>query len=693
MSQERLEKTRNIGIIAHIDAGKTTTTERILFLTGMTHRLGSVDEGSTITDFMPQERERGITIQSAAITSEWAGHQINIIDTPGHIDFTAEVQRALRVLDGGVVVFDGVAGVEPQSETVWHQADRYSVPRICFVNKMDRVGASMTRTVEMIRERLKARPIVVAIPIGEGQDFAGYIDLVHMRQYSIGDSAGPEEPEEAISPELLPEAERQREAMVEQLADVDDDIALAYLEGEELTPAALTASLRRATCSGAAVPVLCGSSMRSVGIRTLLDAVVSYLPSPLDVPPMVGEPPEAGDAITCRPDDTEPVAALIFKVTTDPFMGKLVFFRVYSGVVQRGGTVYSVSAGRTERIGRLLRVRADRREEVEAIRAGDIGAVLGLKMAQTGRTICDPARPVVLEEITFPTPVIEISIAPQRTTDQDKLGVALSRLTDEDPTLVVRTDERTDETTIAGMGELHLDVVVDRIRREFKVDVRVGAPQVAYCETITRAVQSEGRLVKQTGGHGQYAVVKLQLEPLSAGSGLVFENKIVGGAIPKEYIPAVRAGVMRAIEQGVLAKQPVVDIKVTLVDGRYHEVDSSERAFEAAGALGLREGLAKAGPILLEPIMRVEIVAQQDYLGDVISDLGGRAATVIGIEPHTLGVQTIAAHVPLARMFGYATALRSATQGRGTFSMQFSHYQQVNEETRESIQRAVAVSQ
>jgi len=685
-----LREIRNIGIIAHIDAGKTTTTERILFHTGKTHRLGNVDEGSTVTDFMPQERERGITIQSAAVTTDWAGCQINVIDTPGHIDFTAEVQRSLRVLDGGVIVFDGVAGVEPQSETVWHQANRYHVPRIAFVNKMDRVGADLERTVQMIVARLRAHPIVLQMPIGREASFAGAIDLVSMRALYF-DSADSTEPRVTDIPTpLVAEAIQWREKMIESLADVDDEIAMAYLEGQEIATAEMNAALRRATCRGAAVPVLCGSALRNMGVQPLLDAIVAYLPSPLDVEPMTGRDPYGEGEIACHPDDREPMAALIFKITTDPYVGKLSFLRVYSGTLTRGMSVYNPTARQSERIGRLVRMHADHREEVEEIHAGDIGAVLGFKTAATGQTLCEDQRPVVLEEISFPAPVIEISVTPRGKTDQDKLGLALQRLTDEDPTLHAHTDERTDETILAGMGELHLDVIVDRLRREFHVDVAVGAPQVAYCETITRPVQVEGRLVKQSGGRGQFAVVEVHFEPLPAGSGFVFENKITGGAIPKENIPAVEKGILSALEQGPLAKHPVVDIKATLVDGKYHEVDSSERAFETAGSLALKNGVLRGAPVILEPIMKVEVIAPQEYTGDVIADLSGRIATITGIEPRLAGVQGITAHVPLARMFGYATTLRSATQGRGTFTMQFSHYQQVSEETRKELVRDVA---
>lgn len=686
-NENRLKRTRNIGVIAHIDAGKTTCTERILYHTGLTHRLGNVDEGSTVTDFMEQERERGITIQSAAITCEWKGYQVNVIDTPGHIDFTAEVQRSLRVLDGGVVVFDGVAGVEPQSETVWHQADRYHVPRVAFVNKMDRAGASLDNAVAMMRQRLGAHPVVVQMPIGREDAFRGVIDLIEMRAITFDPDGQPIDGE--IPVECRAEAADRREALVEAVADVDDDIAMAYLEGEEIPAADLVKALRLATIAGRAVPVLCGSALRNMGVVPLLDAVVAYLPSPIDVEPMVARTLD-GEEIACRPDPQEPLAALIFKISTDPYVGKLAFFRVYSGTVRRGDQVVDPSSGVGERIGRLVRMHADHREEVDEVRAGDIGAVLGFRAATTGHTLAAPERPVVLEEITFPAPVIEMGVHPRSRGDEEKMGLALQRLAEEDPTLHVRTNERTGETVLAGMGELHLDVVIERLKREFRVDVQAGAPQVAYCETITRPVRQETRLVKQTGGRGQYAVVVIDFEPLEPGSGFHFENKIVGGAVPKEYIPAVERGIRQALEQGPLAKMPIVDLKATLVDGKYHEVDSSERAFETAGSMALREGVQRGGPVLLEPIMRVEVVAPQEYTGDIIGDLSARAGTVTGIDPRSTGVQNIRAHVPLARMFGYATSLRSATQGRGTFTMEFSHYQQVSEETRKELASSAA---
>ncbi|MEN6478117.1 MAG: elongation factor G [Anaerolineales bacterium] len=683
-----MSKLRNIGIIAHIDAGKTTTTERILFFTGQIHRTGNVDEGSTVTDFMVQERERGITIQSAAVTCMWRGHQINVIDTPGHIDFTSEVQRALRVLDGGVVAFDGVAGVEPQSETVWRQADRYGVPRVAFVNKLDRVGADLDRTVAMMRKRLNANPVLLQMPIGAESSLCGVIDLLRRRALYF-DRDGAMEVRD-IPAELVPEAERRRDALIEAIADVDDETALAYLEGEELPVEALEATLRRLTIQNRAVPVFCGSALKNVGVQPLLDAIVDYLPSPLDLEPMPAETLQSGERVDCLPDPHAPLAALIFKIMTDPYVGKVSFMRVYSGTVRRGDTVYNSSTGRRERVGRLVRMYADSKEEVDELSAGDIGAVLAFREAKTGQTLCDPDLPVVLEQISFPTPVIEIALKTKDQAAAEKLDAALQRLTDEDPTLYVHTNEQTGETTIAGMGELHLEVAVDRLRREFGVEAIVGAPKVAYCETLTRPVRVEGRLVKQSGGHGQFAVVVIEVEPLAEGSGFVFENKIMGGAVPKEFIPAVEKGIQEAMKQGPFAKQPVVDIQVSLVDGKYHEVDSSERAFYLAGSLALREAILKGGPVLLEPIMRVEVTAPQEYTGEVIGDLSARLATVSGIDSRGVGIQSITASVPLAKMFGYATMLRSITQGRGTFSMEFSHYQPTSEETAKQVRANVA---
>ncbi len=671
---------RNIGIIAHIDAGKTTVTERVLFYTGLTHRLGSVDEGTTVTDFMPQERERGITIQSAAISCTWRDHQINIIDTPGHIDFTAEVQRSLRVLDGGVVVFDGVAGVEPQSETVWRQADRYGVPRICFVNKMDRVGANYGRTLDSIVKRLGANPVAVQMPIGAESDFCGVIDLVEEKAILYCDQEHTEPMVTEVPEELRAEVARYREKMIETLAEVDDDLAMRYLEGEDLTVAELKAVLRTATLKGDVVPVLCGTALRNKGVQLLLDAVVEYLPSPLDVPPMTGRNVDTDESVSCAADPSQPTAALVFKITTDPYMGRLAYFRVYSGVVRRGEVLVNTTTGQAGRIGRLVRMHADRREEVDEIRAGDIGAVLGLKDTTTGETLSAPEVPVALEQITFPAPVIELAIEPHTKADQDKLGLALQRLLEEDPTLKVRQDDRLGQTVLAGMGELHLDVILERLRREFSVGTKVGRPQVAYYETITRPARAEGRLVKQTGGRGQFAVVEIEIEPLPSGEGFVFENKVVGGAVPRQFIPAVERGLRDAMTRGVLAEHPMVDIKVTLVDGKAHDVDSSERAFATAASMALRSAVSQAGPILLEPVMRVEVVAPDDYTGDVIGDLSARTASITGIEGRNGSGQSIQADVPLAAMFGYATALRSRTQGRGTFVMEFDHYAPISPE-------------
>ena len=676
----KLDNIRNIGIIAHIDAGKTTVTERVLYYTGHTHRLGSVDEGTTVTDFMPQERERGITIQSAAITCTWHDHHINIIDTPGHIDFTAEVQRSLRVLDGGVVVFDGVAGVEPQSETVWHQADRYGVPRICFVNKMDRVGADYWRTIGTIAKRLGANPVAVQMPIGAEADFCGVVDLIEERAILFCDVEHTDPRVTAVPEELRAEVARRREEMIEKLAETEDDLAIRYLEGDEFSSAELKAVLRQATIDGQVVPVLCGTALRNKGVQLLLDAVVDYLPSPQDVPAMPGMNLVTEEVVSCTADPAAPTAALIFKITTDPYMGRLAYFRVYSGAVRRGDTLLNTTTGQRERIGRLVRMHADRREEVDEIRAGDIGAVLGLKSSTTGETLSDESLPVALEQITFPAPVIELAIEPHTKADQDKLGLALQRLLEEDPTLKIRQDDRLGQTVLAGMGELHLDVVLDRLRREFSVGTKVGRPQVAYYETITRSARAEGRLVKQTGGRGQFAVVELEVEPLPSGTGFVFENKVVGGAVPRQFISSVEAGIREGMSRGVLSEHPMVDIKVTLLDGKSHDVDSSERAFATAASMGLRKAVSQAGPILLEPIMHVEVVAPDDYTGDVIGDLSARTASITGIESRNGSGQSIQADVPLAAMFGYATALRSRTQGRGTFMMEFDHYAPISPE-------------
>jgi len=680
-----LEQVRNIGIIAHIDAGKTTTTERMLFYTGRTHRMGNVDEGTTVTDWMEQERERGITITAAAITCFWREHQINIIDTPGHIDFTAEVQRSLRVLDGGIVVFDAVAGVEPQSETVWRQADRYGVPRICFVNKMDRVGANFWRTVEMIRERLAANPVAIQIPIGVEGSFRGVVDLLEMQALIYVDDLGTRPEVGEIPAEIVEEATTRREELVEAVIETDDDLMLRYLEGEEVTAQELRAALRRATLRTELVPVLCGSALRNKGIQPLLDAVVDYLPSPLEVRPVVGVHPKTGVPEERRADEHAPLAALVFKIVLDPYMGRLAYFRVYSGRIRAGQVVRNANKGKKERIGRLLRMYANRREEISEVYAGDIGATLGLKDTFTGETLCDAGHPIILESIKFPEPVISVAIEPRTDADQDRMSEALRRLAEEDPTFRVRVDENTGQTIISGMGELHLEVLVDRMLREFKVRALVGQPQVAYRETITRPARAEGRFIRQTGGHGQYGHVVLEIEPLQEDEGFVFESKISGGDIPSEFIPAVERGVREAMESGVLAGYPLVGIKATLVGGSYHEVDSSELSFRVAGSLALKNAVQQAEPTLLEPVMKIEVVAPEGAIGDVIGDLSARGARIEGMEPRGGGLQAVQAHAPLAEMFGYATTLRSLTQGRGTFTMEFDHYAEVSPEVKERI--------
>jgi elongation factor G len=683
-----LERYRNIGIIAHIDAGKTTTTERVLFYTGRTHRLGSVDDGTTVTDWMDQERERGITIVAAAVSAEWNGYFINIIDTPGHIDFTAEVQRSLRVLDGGVVVFDAVQGVEPQSETVWRQADKYGVPRICFINKMDRVGASFERSVDSIRQRLAANPIPIQIPIGEESGFHGVIDLMVRQAVLWTDQTGETATVVEIPPEFQAETDARRARMVEQIAELDEALTLKYLEGHEISIDELKAALRRAVIHGKATPVLCGSALKNKGVQNMLDAVVDYLPSPIDIPPVHGKNPNKDEEETRPASEDAPLSALVFKIVSDPYVGRLAYFRVYSGKLKQGSTVLNSVRGKRERVGRLIRMYADRREEIDEILAGDIAAVLGMKETFTGDTLSDLSNPIVLENITFPEPVIYVAIEPKSTADQDKLSQALHKLAEEDPTFRVRSDENTGQTIIAGMGELHLDVLVERMRREFNVHANVGRPRVAYRESITRPVPKlDYRYIKQSGGHGQYGHVVFTLEPGTPGSGVVFENKIVGGSIPREYIPAVEKGVRESAEAGVLAGYPVVDIKVTLFDGSYHEVDSSEMAFKMAATFAFREGVQKGAPVLLEPVMKVEVVAAEEHLGDVMGNLSSRRGTIEGIDPRTGNAQAIRAMVPLAEMFGYATELRSTTQGRGVFTMEFDHYQALAET---EIQAALA---
>jgi len=684
--QYPLERYRNIGIIAHIDAGKTTTTERILFYTGKTHRIGSVDEGTTVTDWMEQERERGITIVSAAVSAEWKGYQINIIDTPGHIDFTAEVQRSLRVLDGGIVVFDAVQGVEPQSETVWRQADRYRVPRICFVNKMDRVGASYERTIEMIRERLGANPISVQLPIGSEASFKGVVDLLTERAIVWEDDLGKEPRDAEIPPDMRPHVSEMRARLIEQVAETDDFLTLKYLEGEEISIDELKAGLRRAVIENKASPVFCGSSLRNKGVQPILDAVIDYLPSPQDIPPVIGLHPRTEESLERPADDEAPLSALVFKIVTDPYVGRLAYVRVYSGKLAQGSMVYNSVKDQRERIGRLIRMYADRREDISEVYAGDIGAVLGLKGSFTGDTLCDASNPILLENITFPEPVISVSIEPKTTADQDKMAEALRKLSEEDPTFQVRSDEDTGQTIIRGMGELHLEVLVDRMLREFRVQARVGRPQVAYRESITRPVDKvEHRYVKQTGGHGQYGHVVLALEPGEPGTGIVFENDIVGGAIPREYIPGVEKGVREAAAGGVVAGYPVTDVKIRLYDGSFHEVDSSEMAFKMAGSMAFKEGIQRAGPVLQEPIMKVEVVVPEEFLGEVIGQLNSRRGEILGMEIRPGNAQAVRSMVPLAEMFGYATVLRSATQGRGVFTMEFDHYARVAETVARAI--------
>jgi elongation factor G len=680
-----LERYRNIGIIAHIDAGKTTTTERILFYTGKTHRIGSVDDGTTVTDWMVQERERGITIVSAAVTAEWNGYQINVIDTPGHIDFTAEVQRSLRVLDGGVVVFDAVQGVEPQSETVWRQADRYGVPRICFANKMDRVGASYERTIETIKQRLGALPIAVQMPIGAEAGFLGVIDLMTMQAIYWDDELGREPRQAEIPPDLKTEAKERRHAMVERIAELDDALTVKYLEGEEISIEELKIALRKAVIASKATPIFCGSSLRNKGVQPVLDAVIDYLPSPVDVPPVIGTDPRTDEKIELPPQDEAPLSALVFKIVTDPYVGRLAYFRVYSGMLSQGQMVTNPIKGKRERVGRLLRMYADHRDDITEVRAGDIAAVLGFKDTFTGDTLCDN-KLLVLERITFPEPVIFVAIEPKTTADQDKMGEALRKLSEEDPTFRVRSDEATGQTIISGMGELHLDVIVDRMLREFRVQANVGKPRVAYHESITQAVPKVNtRFVKQSGGRGMYAHVVISLEPGERGSGVIFEEKIVGGSIPREFIPAIEKGIKEAAESGVLAGYPVTDLKVKLFDGSFHEVDSNEMAFKMAASMAFKEGVQKGKPVLLEPVMKVEAVAPEEFLGDILGGLNGRRGNIQGMEVRPGNAQAVHATAPLGEMFGYATELRSATQGRGVFSMEFDHYAPVPESVTRQI--------
>ena len=673
-----LERMRNIGIAAHIDAGKTTTTERILYYTGRTHKLGEVHEGTAIMDWMEQEQERGITITSAATTCEWRNIQINIIDTPGHVDFTAEVERSLRVLDGAVAVFDAVAGVQPQSETVWRQADKYSVPRICFINKMDRVGADFFHSVETIVSRLKCNPVVIQLPVGAEDQFKGVVDLVEMKAMTWRDETlGAEYDLVDIPADLTTKAEEYREKMIEAVAEHDDHLFERFIEGQPISNDQIRAAIRKATISLKVFPVICGSAFKNKGVQTMLDAVVDYLPSPVDVPPVEGMDLDHRDRVLHRrASDEEPFAALVFKIMTDPYVGQLAFFRVYSGSLKSGDSVFNVAKGRKERIGRLLRMHANKREEIQEILAGDICAAVGLRTVSTGDTICDADHPIVLESILFPTPVIQLAVEPKTKADQEKMGIAIQKLAQEDPTFRVNTDPDTGQTILSGMGELHLEIIVDRMMREFGVGANVGKPQVAYRETIRKSAEAEGRHVRQTGGHGQYGVVKLRLEPMPPGSGFEFVNDISGGAVPKEYIGPVEVGVKEALEGGILAGFPMSDVKVTLYDGSYHDVDSSEMSFKIAGSVGLKEAARKAKPVLLEPIMSVEVVVPEEYMGDVIGDLNSRRGRIEGLELRGT-TQIIKSAVPLAEMFGYATELRSRTQGRGSFTMHFGKYEEV----------------
>ena len=674
--QYPIERVRNIGIIAHIDAGKTTVTERILYYTGRTYKIGEVHEGTAVMDWMAQERERGITITAAATTAEWLGHQINIIDTPGHVDFTVEVERSLRVLDGGVVVFDAVAGVEPQSETVWRQADHYGVPRICFVNKMDRLGADYWRTIEAIKARLNGQPVAIQIPMGVESSFEGVIDLVEDRAWYFP-AESHENPDVVPVPEQYAELRaRYREEMIERLGEVDHQTMINYVEGHAVSATELKKALRRATLAGSITPVMCGSALRNKGVQPLLDAIVDYLPAPIDVRPVTGINPRTDQTVERAADDEEPFTALAFKIVADPFVGRLAYFRVYSGHVQTGATIYNATRDERERLGRLLRMHANHREDVESVSAGDIVAAVGLKNTFTGDTLCDKAHPVILETISFPEPVISVAIEPKTKDDQDRMGETLNRLAEEDPTFRIRYDQETGQTIISGMGELHLEVIVDRMLREFRVDANVGRPEVAYKETITSPSRVEGRFIRQSGGRGQYGDVWLEVEPRGRGSGYEFVDKTTGGVIPREYIPAVAAGVKEALESGILAGYPVIDIGVALVDGSYHDVDSSEMAFRTAGSMAIKKALNKGDAILLEPIMKVEVLTPEEFFGDVLGDVNSRRGRVLGIEARG-DIQAVRALVPLAETFGYTTELRSLTQGRATQNMEFDHYQEV----------------
>jgi elongation factor G len=690
--QVALNKTRNIGIMAHIDAGKTTTTERILFYTGITYKIGEVHEGTAVMDWMEQEQERGITITSAATTCFWRDHRINIIDTPGHVDFTVEVERSLRVLDGAVAVFDSVAGVEPQSETVWRQADKYRVPRICFVNKMDRIGADFRRTLEQIETKLGGNPVAVQLPIGSEDHFRGVVDLVRMKAVVYQDETrGAEYVLEDIPSEMEADAQAYREKLIEKVSESDDRLLEKYLSGEAITEDEIKRALRDRTIASVRddkqatfVPVLCGSAFKNKGVQPLLDAVVDFLPSPLDIPPVAGIDSKSGAHIERAAADEEPFAALAFKIMTDPFVGQLTFFRVYSGVLQSGSSVLNATKGKTERIGRILKMHANKREEIKEVYAGDIAAAVGLKSVTTGDTLCDEKKPIVLESMVFPEPVISLAIEPKTKADQEKLGQGMQKLMTEDPTFRVNTDEQTGQVVIRGMGELHLEIIVDRLKREFNVDASVGKPQVAYKETLTRPSEGEMRYAKQTGGRGQFAEVRIRLFPGEPGTGYVFENEITGGAIPKEYIKPVDEGIKEALTRGVLAGYPIDDVRIELYDGKHHEVDSSEMAFKIAGSMAFQDAAKKAKPVLLEPVMRVEVVVPKDYMGDVMGDLASRRGRIQSQDDRG-GTQIINARVPLSEMFGYATDLRSRTQGRATYTMHFDRYEQAPQHVSEEV--------
>ena len=678
-----LEKTRNIGIMAHIDAGKTTTTERILFYTGKTHKIGEVHEGAATMDWMEQEQERGITITSAATTCHWLGNRINIIDTPGHVDFTVEVERSLRVLDGSVLVLAAKGGVQPQSETVWRQADKYRVPRMAYVNKMDILGADFYSCVEQMKTRLNANAVPIQLPIGSEDNFQGIVDLIKMRAFVHKDDLGREIEECDIPEDMKADAETYRAAMIEAAAEQDDDLMMKYLEEGELTEEEIKKGLRKGTIDNTIVPVTCGSSYKNKGVQELLNAIVDYMPSPLDIPPIKGIN-EDGTETERKTSDTEPFSALAFKIATDPFVGKLCFFRVYSGTLDAGSTVLNATKEKKDRIGRILLMHANHREDIEKVYAGDIAAAVGLKEVSTGDTLCDPAHPVILESMEFPEPVIDIAIEPKDKANSEKMGIALAKLAEEDPTFKTYTDHETGQTIIAGMGELHLDIIVDRLKREFKVECNVGKPQVSYKETIRNKVKVEGKFIRQSGGRGQYGHVWLEMEPLEPGSGIEFESKIVGGVVPKEYIKPIEEGIREAAESGVLAGYPVIDFKATLVDGSYHEVDSSEMAFKVAGSMAFKEGCKQAKSVILEPIMKVEVTVPEEYMGDVIGDINSRRGRMEGMETRS-GNQIIRGFIPLSEMFGYATDLRSKTQGRGTYSMEPSHYEEVPKSVLEQI--------